>query len=65
MVTEYIEADSKFTQQTHSPFAIKSHLDMYNEMQKKVAELLELLSSSKVRESNFTKGGSNNDRDDH
>ena len=32
MVTQYIEADSKFTQQTHSPFAIKSHLDMYNEL---------------------------------
>ena len=67
MVTEYIEADAKFTQQTHSPFAIKSHLDMYNEMQLKVAELLDLLSESKLRESDFSKPtcrSNNNDRDD-
>ena len=65
MFTEYFEADSKFTQQTHSPFAIRSHLDMYNELQLKVAEMLELISISKIRESNHANHRGNNDHDDH
>jgi hypothetical protein len=65
MVTEYVEADSKFTQQTHSPFAIKSHLNMYHELELKVAEMLKLLSVSKIRESNYGKQNCNNDGDDH
>jgi len=65
MLNEYVEADSKFTQQTHSPFAIKSHLDMYNELQMKVSEMLELLTISKIRETNFALSRENNDRDDH
>lgn len=65
MVTEYVEADSKFTQQTHSPFAIKSHLDMYHQLELKVAEMLELLSISKIRESNHGKQNCNNDSENH
>ena len=65
MLTEYVEADPIFTQQTHSPFAIKSHLDMYNELQLKVSEMLELLTISKIRETNFALSRENNDRDDH
>lgn len=65
MLTEYVEADPIFTQQTHSPFAIKSHLDMYHQLQMKVSEMLELLSISKIRESDYARHRGKDDRDDH
>jgi hypothetical protein len=38
---------------------------MYHELELKVAEMLELLSVSKIRESNYGKQNCNNDDDDH
>ena len=38
---------------------------MYHELELKVAEMLELLSASKIRESNYGKQNCNNDGDDH
>ena len=65
MMTEYFEAASKFTQQTQGPFDVKSHLDMYIEMEMKVVELLELLRASKIKVNDFTKIRSKNDGHDH
>jgi hypothetical protein len=61
-MTDFLEGDTNFTQQTS--LMIKSHLEIYNVMQVKVATLLELLSIKEISDSNKTKNRCNEDGND-
>lgn len=61
-MTNFLEGDTNFTQQTS--LMIKSHLEIYNVMQVKVAKLLELISIKEISDSNKTKNRCNEDGND-
>ena len=61
-MTDFLEGDTNFTQQTS--LMIKSHLEIYNVMQVKVATLLELISIKEINDSNKTKNRCNEDGND-
>ncbi len=59
------ELTSYFTHYIISPYDIKSHLDMYNDLELKVVVLLELLSATNINESSFDNIRCNYEGHDH